>query len=303
MDMDHPGGGQRVEVQHGVVDVDRGLEVAVAVQLDELRQTRHAHAAQPSEPAHLGVRLRVARHHQDRMSPIEQLEHGEPLAELVEPAGVVREVHDHLSRHGLARDPPSGGRNLGAHGTPLQHVLGCDQFPSRQPVSLQDNQFPFRIPFRQHSDAGDSPGCRRGQDAVSVRMPVPRQGTERRQKERPGHPQLWRESPGHKMCAANDLNPGPAKEIARALRVPPAKIAPLVRLIAAQNAELPRRPDVVECWVSPEWHEGLTFEPHRLAGQSQHPDGHGRAGHCDSRAPRPALPKPRVRVSGRRVLS
>ena len=77
------------------------------------------------------------------------------------------------------------------------------------------------------------------------------------------------------MCAANDLNPGPAKEIARALRVPPAKIAPLVRLIAAQNAELPRRPDVVECWVSPEWHEGLTFEPHRLAGQSQHPDGHG----------------------------
>lgn len=53
------------------------------------------------------------------------------------------------------------------------------------------------------------------------------------------------------MCAARDLNPGPAKEIARALRVPPAKIAPLVLLIAAQNAELPRRPDVVECWVSP----------------------------------------------------
>jgi len=52
------------------------------------------------------------------------------------------------------------------------------------------------------------------------------------------------------------------KEIARALRVPPAKVAPLVRLIAAQNAELQRRPDVVECWVSPGWHEGLTFEPH-----------------------------------------
>jgi hypothetical protein len=52
------------------------------------------------------------------------------------------------------------------------------------------------------------------------------------------------------------------KEIARTLRVPPAKVAPLVRLIAAQNAELQRRPDVVECWVSPGWHEGLTFEPH-----------------------------------------
>ena len=52
------------------------------------------------------------------------------------------------------------------------------------------------------------------------------------------------------------------KAIARALRVPPAKVAPLVRLIAAQNAEPQRRPDVVECWISPGWHEGLTFQPH-----------------------------------------
>ena len=52
------------------------------------------------------------------------------------------------------------------------------------------------------------------------------------------------------------------KEIARVLHVPPAKVAPLVRLIAAQNAELQRTPDVVECWVNPGWHEGLTFEPH-----------------------------------------
>ena len=151
MDMDHPSGGQRVEVQHGVVDVDRHLEVAVAVQLDELRQIRHAHAAQPSEPAHLGVRLRVARHHQDRMSPIEQLEHGEPLAELVEPAGVVREVHDHLSRHGLARDPPSGGRNLGPHETPPQHVRV-------RPVSPQDT---FPTTLRRGRFAWMSPrsGC------------------------------------------------------------------------------------------------------------------------------------------------
>ena len=52
------------------------------------------------------------------------------------------------------------------------------------------------------------------------------------------------------------------KEIARALRVRPAKIAPLVRLIAAQNAETQRRPDITECWISPGWHEGLTFAPH-----------------------------------------
>jgi hypothetical protein len=52
------------------------------------------------------------------------------------------------------------------------------------------------------------------------------------------------------------------KEIARALRVPPAKIAPLVRLIAAHNAELQHRSEIVECWVSPGWHEGLTFQPH-----------------------------------------
>ncbi len=78
------------------------------------------------------------------------------------------------------------------------------------------------------------------------------------------------------MCAVRDSNPGPAKEIARALRVPPAKIAPLVRLIAAQNAELQRRPDVVECWVSPGWHEGLTFEPHPdWPVNPSTPDGHG----------------------------
>ena len=52
------------------------------------------------------------------------------------------------------------------------------------------------------------------------------------------------------------------KEISRALRVSPAKVAPLVRLVAAQNAELQHRPDAVECWISPGWHDGLTFPPH-----------------------------------------
>ena len=81
---------------------------------------------------------------------------------------------------------------------------------------------------------------------MSVRMPVPRQGTERRQKERPGLSQLWRESPDHKMCTARDSNPGPAKEIAQTWRVPPAKIAPLVRLIPAgaggSRSAAPARP-------------------------------------------------------------
>jgi len=52
------------------------------------------------------------------------------------------------------------------------------------------------------------------------------------------------------------------KEIARKLRVSPAKVAPLVRLIAAQDAESQPRPDVAECWISPGWHDGLSFAPH-----------------------------------------
>lgn len=66
------------------------------------------------------------------------------------------------------------------------------------------------------------------------------------------------------------------KDIARALRVPPAKVAPLVRLIAAQNAESTPRPDVAECWISPGWHDGLTFAPHPDWPVDPHPtDGAG----------------------------
>lgn len=52
------------------------------------------------------------------------------------------------------------------------------------------------------------------------------------------------------------------KEISRALRVSPAKVAPLVRLVAAQNAEPQHQPDAVRCWINPGWHDGLTFPPH-----------------------------------------
>jgi hypothetical protein len=52
------------------------------------------------------------------------------------------------------------------------------------------------------------------------------------------------------------------KEIARALRLPPATIAPLVRAIAAQQA--PDVPALVlaGCWVSAGWARGLTVHGH-----------------------------------------
>jgi hypothetical protein len=52
------------------------------------------------------------------------------------------------------------------------------------------------------------------------------------------------------------------KEIARALKLPPATIAPLVRAIAAETA--PDVPALVPagCWVSPGWSTGLTIDGH-----------------------------------------
>jgi hypothetical protein len=52
------------------------------------------------------------------------------------------------------------------------------------------------------------------------------------------------------------------KEIARALKLPPATIAPLVRAIAAETA--PDVPALVPagCWVSPGWASGLAVHGH-----------------------------------------
>jgi hypothetical protein len=52
------------------------------------------------------------------------------------------------------------------------------------------------------------------------------------------------------------------KEIARALGVPPATIAPLVRIIAAEEHASAPEPKLVGCWVSPGWHDGLTIRGH-----------------------------------------
>jgi hypothetical protein len=57
------------------------------------------------------------------------------------------------------------------------------------------------------------------------------------------------------------------REIARALGVRPAAVAPLVRRIAAERAATAPEADVARCWVSPGWSDGLTVD-----GQPDWPD-------------------------------
>jgi hypothetical protein len=65
------------------------------------------------------------------------------------------------------------------------------------------------------------------------------------------------------------------KQIARALGLPPAVVAPLVRAIAAEDrANAPER-EITGCWVNPGWSEGLT-----VAADTGWPD----AGTADSGA-------------------
>ncbi|TMR24090.1 helix-turn-helix domain-containing protein [Nonomuraea turkmeniaca] len=52
------------------------------------------------------------------------------------------------------------------------------------------------------------------------------------------------------------------KEIARALKVPPSVVAPLVREIAAEATE-PDEPAVVGCWINVGWSAGLGLDPAR----------------------------------------
>ncbi len=57
------------------------------------------------------------------------------------------------------------------------------------------------------------------------------------------------------------------KQVARALGLPPAAVAPLVRAIAAEDqANGPQR-EITGCWVSPGWSDGLT-----VAGDPGWPD-------------------------------
>lgn len=51
------------------------------------------------------------------------------------------------------------------------------------------------------------------------------------------------------------------KEIARALGVPRGKVTPLIRAIAAADTTPVAEHQLVGCWVSPGWQDGLTFDP------------------------------------------
>jgi hypothetical protein len=51
------------------------------------------------------------------------------------------------------------------------------------------------------------------------------------------------------------------KEIARALGVSRGMVAPLIRAIAAADATPTAERELVGCWVSPGWQDGLTFDP------------------------------------------
>jgi len=52
------------------------------------------------------------------------------------------------------------------------------------------------------------------------------------------------------------------KEIARALRLPPATVAPLIRAVAAERAPAAQAPVIAGCWVSSEWATGLSVHDH-----------------------------------------
>jgi hypothetical protein len=64
-----------------------------------------------------------------------------------------------------------------------------------------------------------------------------------------------------KVRALRDESRSP-KQIARALCIPPAKAAALVREVDAARQVNAGNPDVVGCWVSPGWSTGLTVEGH-----------------------------------------
>jgi hypothetical protein len=63
------------------------------------------------------------------------------------------------------------------------------------------------------------------------------------------------------------------KQIARALGVGPATIAPLVRAMARQDAATQQEPAVVGCWVSPGWSTALTIDKHEDWPDVAIPDG------------------------------
>jgi hypothetical protein len=68
------------------------------------------------------------------------------------------------------------------------------------------------------------------------------------------------------------------KEIARALKVPPSVVAPLVRAIAAESTDT-GEPEVVGCWINHGWSAGLGVDPARgWVDEAADPVAEGTAG-------------------------
>jgi hypothetical protein len=52
------------------------------------------------------------------------------------------------------------------------------------------------------------------------------------------------------------------KEIARALKLPPATVAPLIRALAAERPPTAKAPVIAGCWISAGWSAGLSVDGH-----------------------------------------
>ncbi len=78
------------------------------------------------------------------------------------------------------------------------------------------------------------------------------------------------------------------REIARALGVRPADVAPLVRLIAAERTAAETERELVGCWVSPGWRAGLTVsgDPGWPDGETMEPETGGLVGVLVARSER-----------------
>ena len=82
---------------------------------------------------------------------------------------------------------------------------------------------------------------------------------------RPDMPGSWlptRQTPSSRSGALRAGGYSP-KQIARALHLRPAVVAPLVRKLAAEEAAAAPEPALFGCWVSPGWSRNLTTDTHR----------------------------------------
>jgi hypothetical protein len=87
------------------------------------------------------------------------------------------------------------------------------------------------------------------------------------------------------------------KEIARALGLRPAQVAPLVRTIAAEDHADGSERGPAGCWVSPGWSQGLTVEGHPEWPDVEVPDGDTSFGLVSVLVTRPERNR-RVRLCG-----